>query len=290
MDDTKKNNKSKKPAVAKSAAGSNNKIAQKSPDKSAKRPNTGERSAADKKKQGKTAARPQQKTREKPAEKQKSAVKQKPVEKQKPAEKQKQKKSSHKLKDLSSNGEKNLLTFIKKSGRTGIIAASVILAVLAAVIVLLIVNKNFSVPGYVRNAEFKGRMEPETIAFDMDISESQQKALIKATKAKGDTHKFDFFVNDTIIMNEYDDPALIEFGSCDSNDCVLVFYLLDENGNELYRSLGVEPGKQIRSVSFFSEIPYGTHEATIAVLGYNPKTYKPVGMQTASIKLEIGVD
>lgn len=274
MADNKKNKKAKKPAVAKSAAGSNNKIAKNNPQKGSKKQNGKAKAAPVKKKEADISK--------------KSAASKKKSGKKNAAPK---KKNTFKSVFASASGAlKKLLALIKKSGKIGIIAGAVILLVLAAVIVLSVLNRNISVPDYVKNAQFKGRVEPEAVAFDMDISENQQKALVKATKVKGDTHKFDFFVNDSIVMNEYDDPALIEFGSADSNDCVLVFYMLDENGNELYRSLGVEPGKQIRSISFFDEIPYGTHEATLAVLGYNPETYKPVGMQTARIKLEIGVD
>lgn len=274
MAGTKKNQKAKKPAVAKSAAGSNNKRAKNAHQAGTKHQNSKPKSAANQKKTQKKSVKPAAKS----------------VSKSKKEKVIKHKKTAKDFLDTVSKAGSDVLSFIKKSGRKGIIAAACALAVIAAVIVLAILNKNIAVPDYVKNAEFKGRTEPEAVAFDMDISESQQKALVKATKVKGDKHKFDFFVNDSVVMNEYDDPALIEFGSADSNDCVLVFYILDENGNELYRSLGVEPGRQIRSVSFFDEISYGTHEATIAVLGYNPKTYKPVGMQTASIKLEIGVD
>lgn len=274
MADSKKNKKAKKPAVAKSAAGSNNKIAKNNPKNGMKKQNGKAKS---------TSAKNTKAVADK-----KSAVQKKQSVKKDTAPKIKN--TVRSIFGAVSDACKKLFALIKKSGRVGIIIGAAILLALVAVIVISVLNRNVAVPDYVKDAQFKGRVEPEAIAFDMDISESQQKALVKATKVKGDTHKFDFFVNDTVIMNEYDDPALIEFGSADSNKCVLVFYLLDKNGNELYRSLGVEPGKQIRSISFFDEIPYGTHEATLAVLGYNPETHKPVGMQTARIKLEIGVD
>ena len=274
MADNKKNKKAKKPAVAKSAAGSNNKIAKNNTHNGAKKQNGKAKSAPVKKTEAVSAKKP-------------TAPKKQSVKKELAPQAKNAVKS---FGNAVSKAVKSIAALIKRSGKAGIIAVAVLLVAAAVVIVLSFLNRNATVPDYVKNAQFKGRVEPEAIAFDMDISENQQKALVKATKAKGDTHKFDFFVNDSIVMNEYDDPALIEFGSADSNDCVLVFYILDENGNELYRSLGVEPGRQIRSVSFYNEISYGTHDVTIAVLGYNPENYKLLGMQTAGIKLEIGVD
>ena len=262
----KKNKKAKKPAAGKSAAGSNNKGAKKPVQKPVKPVQSKKESAPVKKSDVKKVSR-NQKSREK--------------------------KSNGFISSFLKNGRflyEKIKEKLCRNKAATLITAAVILAVAAVIIVISAVNKNFVVPDYVKNAEFKGRTEPESVAFDMDISENQQKALVKATKVKGDKHKFDFFVNDSIVMSEYDDPALIEFGSADSNDCILVFFMLDEEGNEIYRSLGVEPGEQIRSVSFFDEIPYGTHDVTLAVLGYNPKTFKQVGMQTTQIKLEIGVD
>ncbi|MCQ2471847.1 MAG: hypothetical protein MJ147_07405 [Clostridia bacterium] len=290
----KKNKKAKKPAVGKPAAGSNNKGAKKAPPKG-KKPQNKSKKPQQKpaKNQTKPVAKNSEKARSAPEMKEKNK-KQASTKKQapkKPAfdfDKLSQKLSalSKKVKAFADKCKKNY--DMKKV----FIALGFIAAVIAvtAIVIVLIANNNYSVPDYVKNADYKGRVESEAIAFDMDISENQQKALSKATKSKGDKRKFDFFVNDTIVMNEYDDPALIEFGSADTNDCVLVFYIIDENGQELYRSLGIEPGRQVRSISFFDEIPYGTQNVTLAVLGYDAKTFKMVGMQTAQIKLEIGVD
>lgn len=284
----KKNKKAKKPAVGKPAAGSNNKEAKKAPSKSGKPQNKA-------KKPQQKPAKNQTKPVAKNNQKAKSAPKK--VEKTKKQAPKKPAFDFDKLSKKFSALSKKVKAFADKCKKTYdmkkvFIALGFIVAVIAAtaIVIALIANNNYSVPDYVKNADYKGRVESEAIAFDMDISENQQKALTKATKSKGDKRKFDFFVNDTIVMNEYDDPALVEFGSADSNDCVLVFYIIDENGQELYRSLGIEPGRQIRSISFFDEIPYGTQNVTIAVLGYNAKTFKKVGMQTAQIKLEIGVD
>ncbi len=177
---------------------------------------------------------------------------------------------------------------IKKIAAALLVVVFVCISMAFAAVNLL--DEKTVVPDYIKDIEFKGRVEPESIAFDMDISENQQKTLAKATKSKGNRRAFSFFVNDNIIMSEYDEPALIEFGSISSNDCVLIFFLFDEEGREIYRSLGIEPGKQVKSVMFFEEMSYGSHELTMAVMGYDAKTCKNTGMQTVKINLEIGVN
>lgn len=285
----KKNKKAKKPAVGNPAAGSNNKRDKNAVHKS---------SAKDKnKEQAKKKAAPQKKSAEKKSQKTVAEKKVQNIEQPK-KKREKSKKSVNinkekkKVPKKSTSVKEELEDFKKNYNIGRIAAAAAVLAAVAAGLIILIVtlcSSRFVVPDYVKNAEFKGRTEPESIAFRMDISENQQKALAKATKVKGNRRAFDFFVNDSVVMNEYDDPALIEFGSVSSNECVLMFFMFDENGNEIYRSLGVEPGRQIRSVTFFDELSYGTHDATVVVLGYDRKTHGKVGMQTTQIKLEIGV-
>lgn len=306
----KKNKKSKKPAVGKPAAGSNNKR-----DKNeSHNANTNEKNGQQKKSVQSDTFKKDKSIKE-PAKIKKSdadKLKKHNTEPKKIIEKQTSEKKNNKFADklkkikpdktenISLKKEKKekksdfdfkkLLVSVKeKLSIRNIAIAAVVIAVIAVALVFVL-NKNISVPDSVKNAEFKGRIADEPVAFSIDISENQQEALAKATKVKGDKDAFSFFITDHIIMNEYDDPALIEFGSVNSNDCVLVFFILDENGNELYHSLGVEPGKQIKSVEFYNEISYGTHEATVAVLAYDAETYEKIGMQTTKITLEIGVE
>ncbi len=147
-----------------------------------------------------------------------------------------------------------------------------------------------SVSGEIRNADFKGRLEPESVAVKSSFSLSQQQKLAKSVKSRGSINAFDFYVNEEITIDEHTDPALLELGSVESNECILIAFLLDEKGETLYRSLGIEPGEEIRSVKFFDSVSYGTHDATLVVNGYDAETYKKVGTQTVKIQLKIGVD
>ena len=169
------------------------------------------------------------------------------------------------------------------------VAILLVIALIVGIISLIVSAAAEKLPDNIRNAEYKGRREPASVAFDLDISAEQQKKLAGAVKTKG-SGPFDFFVNEEIVIDDYTDPVLLEFGSIEKNECDLVAFLIDEDGNIIYRSLGLEPGKQIRSVFFFDEVAYGTQTLTLAVNGYDRQTNKKTGTKTAHIKLKIGAE
>lgn len=276
---SKKNKSKNKPAVGSPAAGSNNtkkKSALKQPEKQSKvKPSAAEKQREKQKEQESLAT-------EKSREKKKKQKKQKLPTAEKQGEKQKKPGFIESFKLFSQ--KYNLF----KIATAAVIAIAFFCAVIIFAVNLLSVK--IGIPDEVANAEFKGRLEPETVAVSSSVSPQQQKKLAKALKSKGNNSAFDFYVNDEIIIDEYDDPALLEFGSVSENDCVLMFFILDEDDNIIYRSLGVKPGCEVRSVSFFDELPYGTHKAKIVVNGYDAETNKKVGTQCAEIKIKIGVD
>lgn len=199
-----------------------------------------------------------------------------------------------KIKTLKTfNLKESFLAFKEKYNLGKIIAVAVVFVSILAICIFLLVSllsSGSDVPDEIINAEFKGRLETSSAAYDISLSAQQQEALAKAVKIKGNRRAFSFFVNEKIILDEADDPALLEFGSLSDNKCVLVAFLLDKQGNIVYRSLGIEAGKEVKSISFFDEIAYGTQTLTLVVNGYDPKTYEKIGTQTTGIKLEIGVD
>ena len=183
--------------------------------------------------------------------------------------------------------------FAQKYDIGKIAAALLLAAAIVAGIIYLIVSlftSGVKIPDEIKNAEYKGRIESPSVAIETDISAEQQKMLSKSVSVKGNKSAFKFYTNKEIVMEDYSDPALIEFGSVSSNECVLLAFLIDENGKLLYRSLGVEPGKKIGSVSLFDSVPYGKHKLTLIVNGYDPETYEKKGTQTTSVNLTIGAD
>ena len=282
MSPKKNKKKNKKPAVGSPAAGSNNKRAKNPPKPSA------DKRQRDAQKTKSNGANPNKNKKAEKIPQQKNKTEQKKTENQNPPKDQKPKKEKKKKLSFKKLSFKQ---FAEKYNVGKILAALVIvLGVIAAIVCLVIhlLAGGVEIPDEIKNAEYKGRVESQSVAFDMDISSEQQNILAKAVHAKGNKSAFKFFVNKDIIVDEYNDPALLEFGSVNSNNCVLLVFLIDENGKLLYRSLGVEPGKKISSVYLFDEVPYGEHKLTLIVNGYDPKTNEIIGTQTTDINLKVG--
>lgn len=183
--------------------------------------------------------------------------------------------------------EKIKLTDILKNKKI-VIPTALGIVIIAVACVLLF--GNVSVPLDVKNADYKGRLEPDSVAVKTSLSLARQEKLSSGLSITGDVAAFDFYVNDKISISHHDDPVLLEFGSVETNDCILVAFLIDENGETIYRSLGVEPGEEIRSVSLYDSVAYGTSTATLVVNGYDKDSYKKTGTQSVRIDMEIGAD
>lgn len=296
----KKNKSNKKPAVGSPAAGSNNNRAKNNSNnakiKAAQNNNSGS------KKQNPNGKNPMQDNKKQNQNSRHSAQENKDPNKygRRPESKREKisdkPKSQENIKNKKVKKNRKKLTFreFAKKYDIGKIAIALLLAAaIVAGIIYLIVSlftSGVKVPDEIKNAEYKGRIEPSSVAIETDISAEQQKTLSKSVSVKGNKSAFKFYTNKEIVMDDYSDPALIEFGSVSSNECVLLAFLIDENGKLLYRSLGVEPGKKIGSVSLFDSVPYGKHKLTLIVNGYDPETYEKKGTQTTSVNLTIGAD
>lgn len=322
---SKKKKNSNKPAVGSPAAGSNNKKAKNNlnnPQKgktkaegSGKKPiqnNKAKDRQVDKKALEKMSKEKEQQRLNKQKEKEKKQQEDKINSEKRKAEKEQQrlkkqgekeqkaqlsqKKKEEKASSKSKKSEPKIIHKIKKFTKTynmGKIAAALgIIIALAVGIIILISSLLYAedIPDRVKNAQYRGRNESASDSYNIELSSEQQKKLAETVKVKGDKRAFSFFVNEEIVIEDYDDPALLDFGSVSTNDCILIAFIVDENGTVLYNTLGIEPGKGVRSINLFNEVSYGTHDATLVVNGYDKKTYEKIGMQTTDIKIKIGVD
>lgn len=283
----KKNKSKKKPAMGSPVAGSNNKRAKNTPNgknNNKKHPpqqakNQG--NANKKQPQQGPAQKKNQDAVKKPA--QQGVVQKKPQDVNKP--------ERERIKKPKAKKKFSFKRFSQKYNVGKILVALLLAIGIVAGAVYLVVSlftAKVVIPEEIKTAEYKGRLEPSSTAIEMDISSQQQDILSDSVRVKGDRSAFKFFVNKEIIMDDYSDPALLEFGSVDTNECILLAFLVDENGKLIYRSLGVEPGEKISSVSLFEEVPYGKHKMAFIVNGYDPDTKKLIGTQTADINLIIG--
>ena len=145
-----------------------------------------------------------------------------------------------------------------------------------------------NVPEEIRNFEFTGRLESVLTAKPSPFNESQQKMFIDSVDAYG-TDSFSFYINTDITVDDNGETENLRFGNPNMNGCVLVATIFDDNGKVLYRSLGLEEGKEINSARLFEEISYGTHEVKVAVNAYDSKTHEKIATKYAKIKLSVGV-
>ncbi len=146
-----------------------------------------------------------------------------------------------------------------------------------------------NVPSSIRATEFNGRIESETVATDSVFNISQQQVFIDALKARG-SRSFDFYFNSVVNVGDDFSTEDLCFGNPKTNDCVLIATVYDKDDTVLYRSLGLEPGKEINSVKLFSELSYGIHDVKVAVNAYDKKTNEKIGTKYAKIKIAVGVE
>ncbi len=146
-----------------------------------------------------------------------------------------------------------------------------------------------NVPSKIRSTEFNGRIESETTASDSAFNVQQQQVLVEALNAKG-SRGFDFYFNTIVNVGDDFSTDNLCFGNPRNNDCVLIATVFDDDGNVLYRSLGVEPGKEINHAKLFSELSYGVHDVKVSVNAYDKKTNEKIGTKYAKIKIAVGVE
>ncbi len=146
-----------------------------------------------------------------------------------------------------------------------------------------------NVPSSIRSTEFNGRLESETTAADSVFNIQQQQVFIDALKARG-SRSFDFYFNSVVNVDDDFSTDDLCFGNPKTNDCVLIATVYDKDDTVLYRSLGLEPGKEINSVKLFEKPSYGVHDVKVAVNAYDRKTNEKIGTKYAKIKIAVGVE
>lgn len=145
-----------------------------------------------------------------------------------------------------------------------------------------------NVPTDIRKTEFNGRLESETVAQESVFNAQQQQVFMDALKARG-SRSFEFYFNSVVDVNDDFSTDDLCFGNPESNDCVLIATVYDGD-TVLYRSLGLESGREINRAKLFGELSYGVHDVKVAVNAYDKNTNEKVGTKYAEIKLAVGVD
>lgn len=146
-----------------------------------------------------------------------------------------------------------------------------------------------NVPSEIRATEFNGRTESEAIAEDSAFNIRQQQVLIDSLNAKG-SRKFSFYFNSIVNVGDDFSTEDLCFGNPKTNDCILIATVYEKDGTVIYRSLGLEAGKEINKATLFDELSYGIHDVKVAVNAYDKETNKKIGTKYAKIKIAVGVE
>ncbi len=146
-----------------------------------------------------------------------------------------------------------------------------------------------NVPSEIKATEFNGRLESETVAEESVFNAQQQQVFVEALNARG-SKKFSFYFNSVVNVDDDFSTDNLCFGNPKTNDCVLIATVYDKDDTVLYRSLGLESGKEINSAKLFEELSYGIHDVKVAVNAYDGKTNEKIGTKYAKIKIAVGVE
>lgn len=163
------------------------------------------------------------------------------------------------------------------------------LALIAFGIVSFLGSVFMNVPQSIRTAEYDGRLESDTVAVESAFNAQQQKIFIDSLKSRG-SRSFDFYINSIVEIDDDFSTDSLCFGNPKANRAIIVATIYDGEDNVLYRSQGVEPGKEINRVKLFDELSYGVHDVKVAVNAYDAESGEKLGTRYAEIRLAVGVD
>jgi len=137
---------------------------------------------------------------------------------------------------------------------------------------------------------YRGLTEPLVNVRDIEFDLEQQLREAAAIDVKGDTKKFKFYANNSLMIDEWYERIPLVLGNVKSNECDFIVSVLDEDDTLLYRSMGLVPGKYLPAIKLFNEMPYGTYDLTVVVAAYDPDSFENIGVQHMKLKLVIGIE
>lgn len=222
----------------------------------------------------------------------KSVIEPPPVKKQKPDKSKKESKPKNSVKVTLASLTTRLTSVVKtNSKKMSPKAKQVVMIVAAGVLLLAVVAIAVNVFSYNPPKKavpvYRGLTESSVNVRDIEATREQQLQKVKDTRAKGNTRAFKFFANNEFAIEEWYDQFPLVLGNLDSNKCDFIVTILDGD-TIVYRSMGITPGKYLPSIKLFDNMDYGTYELMVVVAGYDPVTFKNIGVQHMKFKLVIG--
>lgn len=167
----------------------------------------------------------------------------------------------------------------------------IVLPIVLIVLGIIGISKSvlINVPAEIRSLEYEGRIESETVAHPSVFNRQQQQVFMDSLKAGG-SRKFDFYINSVISVNDNNETENLCFGNPEGNKYVLIATIYDKDDTVIYRSLGLESGREINSAKMFSALAYGLHDVKVAVNAYDGETNEKIGTKYVAVRLAVGVD
>lgn len=295
MSNSNSNKKKNKPAAVKSAAGKTNSQKKPSDNKNKEK----ERQRAEAEKQAKRLIEEKQKQKKQQQKKSEEIHKRraKADEKNQKIQKKTEIKTGRKKKrtDKLNKIREKIKYLTSKEFLSSINYLRVFVFIILPVVLIVVGGIGISrtvvlnVPSEIRSYDFGGRLESESAAKPSVFNSQQQQVFIDALKASG-SRKFDFYINSVVPVDDDGVTDELCFGNPTGNDYVLIATVFDKNDEIIYRSLGLESGKEINNAKMFTSLSYGLHEVKVAVNAYDRKTNEKIGTKYAAIKLAVGVD
>lgn len=226
----------------------------------------------------------------------------KKAEKPKPAEKKTDKNKSKPVKAAKSKPQKkhakksagSLTKLLKaKIEAFGVNKfAAVVLAICVAIatvcIIAWVTSSRFGIPDDAV-PEYKGQNISSDLTLYVLEDLSAQHEFADKMERKGDTKKFRYYAADELVFPEKNSQAALNLVNVSDNECVILASIVDESGNICFSSKGLPAGFCLTDIGIIDR-PYGTHKMKLVVAGYDPETYKLIGVQSSDLTVQVGIE
>lgn len=169
--------------------------------------------------------------------------------------------------------------------RIAMAALSVILALSIALCAVSV--RNYFLRKHVIDS-FSGLLQVESV-YPLEIDAKKERELLQKTPRRhGQVLRFKYTCGAYVAFDTPEGEGAILFGNVPSNDCTLVFSVVDENGILLYRSAGVAPGMYVSLIRLLHAPAYGAHRCRLYVAAFAPETNEFIGVQYSKLTVQIG--
>lgn len=178
-----------------------------------------------------------------------------------------------------------------QNGKKKLSLRIIIISAVAVILAVSALIASVGIRNYVlrESVEFtySGVLESQSVRT-IEISEEEQAERAKEMKIRGQKSKFGFFCNNELFFEYPTAYGPLILANISSNDCIFIATILDEDGNLLYRSNGIESGKYLSQIRLFNPPTDGKYDCRLYVSAYDKETNELLGVQYTAITLLIG--